>query len=684
MSFDRDKLYALLPALYRVRDDRQGEPLKALLSVIAGEVAVLEEDLAQLYDDQFIETCAPWVVPYIGDLIGQRALHGELAAMASPRAEVANAIRYRRRKGTAAVLEKLARDVTQWRACAVEFFERLVATQYMNHPRPQALASADLRDWRKLALRGTAFDGLAHTVDVRAIADGGGRYNVPNVGIFLWRVAAYRLARIAPAADLLDSGGRRFRFNPLGADIALYAKPQREISIDHRVEALDVPRPLSLRIAKADLDRYYGADKSIHLELAVVGASPVPFGGRIDICDLSDVRDAAGAVIGWAHEDRADPGDAIIDPDRGRLVFGSPPAAPVLATCHYGFTLDIGGGDYERGDKLDRSAGLRLARGGAGLQADLDAVAGAGGAVQIEDSLRYAAPSFSAAAGTTLTLQAKNFQRPLLEAAGPVKLELGADATLVLDGLVIAGGALVVDGADDGKTRKIVLRHCTLVPGLSLLPDGAAAKPGKPSLVVAHQRLELVIEHCIVGPLHLADGVELSVRSSIVDACSPSGIACRGPDGARAAAGRLEIDNSTVIGKVHTRLIERASNTLFDARLAKVDDWDAPLWAERRQEGCVRFSYVPPGSLTPPRFQCPPGDADDGRVRPGFVSRRYLDPGYCQLTLRTAAAIRRGADDEGEIGVMHDLYQPQREASLRLRLDEYLRYGLQAGVFYAS
>src|SRR5262249_22656726 len=74
MSFDTERLYELLPAFYRVRDAEQGEPLKALLSVIAEQVAVLEEDLAQLYDDQFIETCAEWVVPYIGDLVGTRSL----------------------------------------------------------------------------------------------------------------------------------------------------------------------------------------------------------------------------------------------------------------------------------------------------------------------------------------------------------------------------------------------------------------------------------------------------------------------------------------------------------------------------------------------------------------------------------------------------------------------------------
>jgi hypothetical protein len=36
------------------------------------------------------------------------------------------------------------------------------------------------------------------------------------------------------------------------------------------------------------------------------------------------------------------------------------------------------------------------------------------------------------------------------------------------------------------------------------------------------------------------------------------------------------------------------------------------------------------------------------------------------------------------MGVTHELYAPQREGNLRIRLDEYLRFGLEAGIFYAS
>ena len=104
MSIDTETLYALLPSVYRNRDADAGGPLLALVQVVAEQLALLEDNLAQLYDDQFIETCSDWVVPYIGDLIGYRQLRGGASQVSSPRAEVADTIRLRRGKGTAATL----------------------------------------------------------------------------------------------------------------------------------------------------------------------------------------------------------------------------------------------------------------------------------------------------------------------------------------------------------------------------------------------------------------------------------------------------------------------------------------------------------------------------------------------------------------------------------------------------
>ena len=105
--------------------------------------------------------------------------------------------------------------------------------------------------------------------------------------------------------------------------------------------------------------------------------------------------------------------------------------------------------------------------------------------------------------------------------------------------------------------------------------------------------------------------------------------------------------------------------------------------AERRQEGCARFSYLPPGSITPRPFRCVPDKAHP-QALPHFTSMRYGDPGYGQLRRNTDKAICEGADDGGEMGVLHALFHPQRETNLRLRLDEYLRFGLHAGIFYTT
>ena len=72
---DPDRLYELLPVVYRQRDAGQGYPLRALLQVIAEQVDVVQDDIRQLYENWFIETCQDWVVPYIGDLVGYRIVH---------------------------------------------------------------------------------------------------------------------------------------------------------------------------------------------------------------------------------------------------------------------------------------------------------------------------------------------------------------------------------------------------------------------------------------------------------------------------------------------------------------------------------------------------------------------------------------------------------------------------------
>jgi hypothetical protein len=130
--------------------------------------------------------------------------------------------------------------------------------------------------------------------------------------------------------------------------------------------------------------------------------------------------------------------------------------------------------------------------------------------------------------------------------------------------------------------------------------------------------------------------------------------------------------------------------------------------AEHRQQGCMRYSFVPRGALVPRRFRCQPQlaidqatatrDAQPGplpnaaeraaiarrealRVAPSFVARRFDRPAYAQLRTAVPAEILAGAEDEGEMGAFHLNAGPQRQGNLRIRLEEYLRVSLDAGAF---
>ena len=244
MKLDADTLLNLLPAFYRERDAELDGPLRALLGVIARQGALVEADIERLYNNAFIETCEDWVVPYIGDLLGVRALYPVSGTAAfGPRALVANTLRLRRRKGTALVLEELAFDTTGWRARAVEFFERVSTTQYLNHTRPHSLRTPDLRQPRPLDRIDGPFGTEAHTADVRALP--AGRYNLPNVGLFLWRLQAYPVQRASARPATTRPGF--YTIDPLGLDQPLFNRPRSETDISHLAEPINVPEALHWR-----------------------------------------------------------------------------------------------------------------------------------------------------------------------------------------------------------------------------------------------------------------------------------------------------------------------------------------------------------------------------------------------------------------------------------------------------
>jgi hypothetical protein len=650
--YDAEHLYRLLPAVYRQRDEEVGQgALRELVEILAEQAQVVESDIARLYDNVFIETCEPWVVPYIGDLIGVRATQ---AARVSRRAEVANTLAYRRAKGTLAVLELLARDTTGWPARAVEMFERLSTTQHLNHVRPQSLRTPDLRRVTPLEHLGGPFEDAAHSVEVRRIAVEQGKYNIRNVALFLWRLGSYRLDGVTPREDP-GSGGLRFTFHPLGLDAPLFYRPETEESGAHLAEERNVPGPIRRRGLDESITSLVGPDGSLNL------FTIDPDGTRHALPH----RPVAADLRVWNRPLPA--GVVAIDPVLGRIAFppGEAPGGRLRATYQYGFSDDLGGGPYEREATFTRVAGERVLRIPEEFATLNDAITewGQSGSavIVIEDSATYdAALDVTLEADARLEIRAANEQRPTLRLTADLRLAGGAGSAVELNGLLIAGSAIEARG----QLERLHVRHCTL-------------DPRSVTLTIRSEEIDVTVERSILGPVRAAAEARVEIQDSIVDAGSREATAFAGLDG-NAEDGALSLSRVTVVGAVRARELPLVENSLLLGVAT----------AARRQAGCVRFSWVPPGSRVPRRFHCQPSEetsaAEALRLAPRFTSLAYGHPGYAQLRRDTPDAVRRGAEDESEMGAFSSLKQPQREDDLRVRLDEYLRVGLEAGLFFVT
>jgi hypothetical protein len=754
MPKNADRLYELLPVIHRMRDAEQGEPLRELLQVITEQVDIVEDDISQLYENWFIETCQEWVVPYLGDLLGYQPVHeagepGEIKTLQGqqrnkilvPRREVANTIRYRRKKGTLALLELLANDTAGWPARVVEFYKLLAWTQHFNHLRPGQGQTVNLRQSNALDLLDSPFDEIAHTVDVRRIQSpfDQGRYNISDVGVFIWRLKPYAVTK-SPAYCLEEVGPHCYTFSILGNDTPLYTLPLVEATPTHIAEELNVPSPIRRRALELDQkewrkngSKYYG-EKNKSLQIwqgrSANEMQPISF-DKIVVTDLSN----------WQY--RAPQNKVAIDPVLGRIAFPTRqvPKGGVWVSYYYGFSANIGGGEYDRtlsqpseyvlykvGRKeTSKTINAALERWQQERNTHPDQQNLLSAVIEITDSAAYTERlDITLEQQQSLQIRAANRCRPIIrlldyqaEVADALRVTLKPSSHFTLDGLLIMGRGIQLQNYDTAEQTtpgispaqsaaadtcavsdavRVNIRHCTLVPGWSLHCDCEPKRPAEPSLEIFNLNGKIEIDHTIIGSIQVnqdevqSDPLPILIRNSILDATNPATEVLDAP-GFPVAHVRLTILRSTVLGEIMVHSIDLAENTIFNGLVTTA----------RRQQGCMRFCYVPPKSRTPQRYNCQPDLVEAAiskelteqqqttarlrerdRVLPQFNSTRYSTPAYCQLNNSCAAEIKRGADDESEMGVFHDLYQPQRDANLRARLNEYTPAGMEAGIIYVN
>ncbi len=546
-SYYAERLWQLLPAVYRTADTddlNASGPLRELVNRIGTQLAVVRRSIDRLWADQSIETCDDWVIPYLGDLLGTNLV--DQADPRGQRLEVANTIHYRRRKGTTALLEELAIDVTGWPARVVEGFRRLARTRHGLDPavgpaafpaadpatvaallRVQGLTGlltgglaggfADLRSPHGASLAGTAFDESFHTADFRAGAGALGHFGIPKLLVFLWRLTSFAVVAGTPVP--VTGCANQYVFDPAGRRVPLFLSqpPLPDDSAPSWTFAPEwgVPGPLTSSLETALTDQ--------GMVPPAPARPPYPSSGLPQRYALGGGAQFAGL---W--------------PEAGTFaVTGPPPAqpSPVTVSYHYGFSSLVGAGPYDRDKLADRPAvvGSETLVTGTGTLAAALADAGAVGTVTISDSLTR--PECPAAGSTAepvsdLLVRAGPGLRPVLRplaGAGPWVFTGGGDGQLVLDGLTLCGCDLVLKGSF-GTVR---ITACTIDPGtaapgsppLSTAVDGLVLGPGRifveddPAAGQPGAIGQLIIDHAITGPVRTRFGGSvqtLTISDSIV------------------------------------------------------------------------------------------------------------------------------------------------------------------------
>lgn len=364
MLKERVPLYDRLPEIYRIKDSegRPKDQLKNYLSLVEAAYGTIHENIEALYDDLFIETCDDWVIPYIGDLLGTSHLSGDPWTL---RADVADTIALRRRKGTLASIERLTYDLTRWGVHCVELRENMVWNQHLNHQRPDAGGDPPLsqssvtrftpprggtvpvRDPAMLSLLNSPFDPFGHVADLKPPIFGAIRHNLPNLAIFLWRLEDYRVKATKPVwRGRRTIGGVRivrFDVHPLGRPVQLFNTyqfdPEREPPVLTEIDRTPgpIPRPRLTEGHEAGRPESYVAVETYdpdNFELDKLEFKDVGLQLHLPLPEFKDAEWPEAVPARWkirganlcAWEKGVLPaiksGEIIIDPEIGRILIG--------------------------------------------------------------------------------------------------------------------------------------------------------------------------------------------------------------------------------------------------------------------------------------------------------------------------------------------------------------------------
>jgi hypothetical protein len=724
-----EKLWEMIPAIYRHEDGLGDNPgvLRALVEVMAQQAARLRCSHDRLWEDEFIELCSDWAVPYIGDLVGTR-LVSALNTRAR-RVDVAKTIYYRRRKGTPAVLEELVSDISGWEGKLVEGFRRLARARHALDPEPSRYRGrftatppgglADLRAVQAAEMSHSAFDEFHHTPDLRKPRGKNGLYGIQRLLFYIYRLRAFEINGVIPTA-VAGSGGLGFTFDPSGRDIPLYMprnRPQDPQSGTAKADwgkwrqsfEWELPAPIRCRLLGHA--EYVVEDDDI-IELVEDGVLSETLAEELR--QLSDIhyrteqrlRDAISRLPGST---------TLLDDSHYPAIL----AAAIIEQCGqhalYPNALTV----YENGSAISRehmAAGDLTVMQTAILDKRVQIDPQRGRCMFIGDVPDEVSVSYHY--GFAADIGAGSYDRSYIDSYTADRSHSGG-GTIAAANLLNNGVTQIEDSASYGPVgNKVSVQNLTFIAANNERPyvqlDGnwvLNSGANEDSMIMLDGLWIGAQSHSSI--VLRGDFESVTLRHVTIDPGGPRTADDIGDDIPRVTLvveGNIELltVDACILGPLHIEgdgYIEKAvildsilqsrdeiipALNLSDAelhlqRVTIMGDVQAQcLWAtdslivghgsiENTQCGCFRFSAAKgDGSRLPRPYR--PAWIDKPNLL--FTSTRFGDPGYMQLSAVAPANIVRGAENGAEMGVYNALINPIKLDSLRAKVEEYMPFGL--------
>ncbi|MCD4725853.1 MAG: hypothetical protein K8R63_13530 [Bacteroidales bacterium] len=734
-TYFAEKLWEMIPAIYRHEDGLDTNPnkdvLRSFVLLFAEQAAILRRSHDRLWDDQFIDLCCEWAVPYIADLVGTRLLSD--LNKRGRRIDVAKTIYYRRRKGTLRVLEELISDITGWEGVAVEKFKRLGRSRHGLDPFPAVLSGmhtktlpggwADIRQQQGSELTISPFDEFYYTADVRQQKGTDGLFGIPKLAFYLYRLTSFRVEDVDP----FDYGdGLKYGFDPSGRDIPLFAQRDRPDDWDEWRSAYEWELPLPIRcrllghaeymitesIIQKLVDDHELYDEHAANDLRTISNVLFYNYSRLKFTlqtlfkyDEIKETEILLPLLGYALTDQC--GKKALLPDYSQ-------DAGLVNNDSYAIAVkNITSSELFSTDKTS-SGNLNTWANNAPEEKML-IIDPENGRLLFKDDMSSSEISVTYHYGFSGNIGAGAYEREQ-------SLEQDPDTSL-------SGGKDIpsddweddcVAQIEDNKTYwpdkdHVIISNLTLQAANSKRPyirldapwilEGGTAdatlclnglwlgSTGEQELILRGDFECVVIKHCtldpggdtdllgnVIYPLPLV--IEGHIETLVIDSSITAPIYCRN-------GGLVEnikiydaiiqsIEEGLLALKAINGTVEIERATMFGGIEALRLNASETIFTKTStvadtQNGCFRFSAAPEDSRLPKPYE---SYLFSGDTNYWFTSKRFGQPGYAQITEVAPIEIMRGAETGSEMGAFSSLINPIKMDNLQTKVEEYMPFGL--------